>query len=130
MQRSSSAFLPVLFGSIAIAGLASSVVAGTSFGIALGGTIIALVTGALGLLSYRRNRPLAPSDSANGWKLAAAGGGILAALIVVVNLTGEVPGGFWWPMVIIGLSASVMIVLGLFSIVQLASHRARRAPVG
>lgn len=132
MQRSSSPFLPALFGSIAVAGLASALVAGTSLAIAVGGAIIAVVAGALSLLSYRRNRPLAPSsDSANGWKLAAAGGVVLATMIVVVNLTGEVPDGFWLPMVITGLSAGVMIVLGLLlSVVQMASRRSRRAPVG
>ncbi len=61
-----------------------------------------------------RNRPLPPSTTSNGrWKPLAAGGGLLTALIITVNVAGEVPESFWLPMVITGLTATVLMALGL-----------------
>ena len=91
-----------------------ALVSGTNVVLVMAGVATAVLTGGLSLISYRRNRPLAPSTgTTRWWKLVAAGVGLLAALIVTVNVTGEVPDGFWFPMILTGLTAIVLMAMGL-----------------
>jgi hypothetical protein len=113
MKSSTSPFLSALFGAVAAAGLVCAVVSGTNATLAISGVAVAVVAGGLSAASYHRNRPLGAPASAIGWKLAAAGGLLLTALIITVNVIGELPDGFWLPMVITGLAAVVLLAMGL-----------------
>lgn len=132
MKTSTSPFLSMFFGAVAVAGIMFAVVSGTNGALAIAGAGTAVLAGGLSLISYRRNRPLAPPTVANGWwKLLAAGGGLLTALIVTLNVTGEVPDGFWFPMVITGMTAIVLMALGLIlGMSHLSTRGTRRASTG
>ncbi len=132
MKKSTSPFLSTFFGAVAVAGAMFAVVSGTSAALAIVGAVTAVLAGGLSLLSYRRNRPLVRSSTEGGWwKPLAAGGGLLTALIVTVNLTGEVSEDLWLPMVITGLTAALLIALGLIlGVSHLATHGSRRADAG
>ena len=87
MHRSSSTPLVVTFASIAAAL--------TVFGgpIGLLGAVALLGVAAL---IWRRSRPVVATQDARWWKLLLAGVGLLATLIVVTNITGELPSGGWY----------------------------------
>lgn len=126
MKASTSPFLSTLFGAVAVAGIVSAIVSGTNAILALSGVAVGVAAGGLAAASYRRNRPLAPSGQTGGWwKLLAAGGGLLTALIITLNVTGEVPDGFWFPMIITGLTAVVLMVMGLIGGASRLSGTAR-----
>lgn len=113
MKSSTSPFLTFLFGSIAVAGVVFAMVVGTNLALATVGVVASLIAGAVSLVSYRRNRPIAPAGPALGWwKFVAGGAAILAALIVVTNVTGELPEGFWLPTMMAGLTALVLMAIG------------------
>lgn len=64
-----------------------------------GGPIgLALAVGLLGLaaLIWRRSRPVVTTPDSRWWKLLLGGVGLLAALIVVTTITGELPNGGWY----------------------------------
>ena len=132
MKASTSPFLSTFFGAVAVAGVMFALVSGTNVALAMAAVATAVLTGGLSLISYRRNRPLAPSTgTTRWWKLVAAGVGLLAALIVTVNVTGEVPDGFWFPMILTGLTAIVLMAMGLIlGVGSLMTRGTRRASAG
>lgn len=128
MKTATSPFLSVLFGAVAIAGLIVAVVSGTNVTLALSGAAATLLAGGLSLASHRRSRPLGASTQSGGWwkLLVASGGGVFGALIVAVNVTGEVPDDLWLPMVITGLTALVLMAMGLIlGVVRIATTTTR-----
>ncbi len=130
MKTTTSPFLSTLFAALAVAGLVFAIAAGTNPGFALSGGAIGVIAAGLAVASYRRNRPLTTPASANGWwKVGTTGAALFAALIVTVNVTGEVDDGWWFPMVITGLTAIVLMAIGLILGVAHFVGDARRAPV-
>lgn len=132
MKTSTSPFLSTFFGAVAVAGVMFALVSGTNVAFATLGAATAVLAGGLSLISYRRNRPLASSTSADGWwKLLAGGVGLMTALIVTLKMTGEVPNGFWYPMIMTGLTAIVLMTMGLIlGVSHLTSRGTRRASAG
>jgi hypothetical protein len=64
------------------------------------------------------------------WKLVASGGGLMIALIVITTATGELPEGGWIVAMITGLTAIILMSIGvLLGIAQLASRPSRRATI-
>ena len=114
MKSSTSPFLTFFFGVSAVAGVVFAMVVGSNLALAAVGVVASLIAGAVSLVSYRRNRPIAPIGPVLGWwKFVGGGGAILAALIVVTNLTGELPEGFWLPTMLAGLTALVLMTIGM-----------------
>jgi hypothetical protein len=132
MKTSASLLLSTLLGAVAVAGILFALVSGTNAVLAIAGAATAVLAGGLSLVSYHRNRPLAPSTTAHGWwRLLMGGAGLLTALIVTVNLTGEVPEDFWLPTMIAGLTAIVLMAMGLIlGVIQLTTRGARHASAG
>ena len=127
MKTPASPFVPTLFGAIAVAGLVSAVVSGSNLALTVGGVVVAVVAGGLSVASYRRNQPIAASAAPTAWiKVFGIGAGLFAALVVAVNISGEVPDGLWLPMIVTGLSAIALMAFGLIlGVGRLATRSAR-----
>ena len=126
VTRPPNPVIPVTFAAVSVAGLVLAIVGGSNLVMFGAGVAIAIVLGALALASWRRNRAItaARPASAHWWKLVAGGVGVLATTAVVVNVTGEVPSGWWMPMMFTFLAAIATTVSGLIlGIARLASHR-------
>jgi hypothetical protein len=129
MNRTPTPLVPALFAALAV----SSVIVG----LVVGHPIVLLIclavgvsAGALGLVSAHRTRGLtqARPTTAHWWKVLAAGGGLLAALIAVTTATGELPDGGWLIAMVTGLTAIVLLSTGVvLGIAHLASRPTRRA---
>ena len=104
MHRPSAPTLVVVY---AVAG-ASLTVAGGPFGFA-GGAVLA----GLALVTWRRNRPVAPLADARWWKLLFAGVALLGALVVTTSVAGELPNAGWYVAVAAGLAAFGLIAAGI-----------------
>lgn len=75
-------------------------------------------------LAVTAARPVA----SHWWKLVAVGSGVFAATIIAVNINGEVPEGWWVPMMITFLAAVMTVATGLIlSVAHLAARRSGRA---
>lgn len=127
MKTSTSPLLSAVLGAIAVASALFAVVSGTNAALAIAGAATAVAAGALSVTSFRRNRPVAPSATADGWwKVLVGGAGLLAAVLITANVTGEVPEGFWFPLVVTGFTAFVLMALGLIlGLVHLTSRGVR-----
>ena len=53
------------------------------------------------------------STSANWWKFLVVGAGVLGAVIVATNLTGEVDDAVWLPMFVSTLVSLALVATGL-----------------
>ncbi len=118
--------IPAVFAAVSIAGLVLTVLGGTNLAMFGFGLAIAVVSGVLAVVSWRRTRVVTAGRpaSAHWWKLVAGGAGVFVATVVAVNLTGEVPDGWWVPMMFTFLAAIMTTVTGLvLGIARLATHR-------
>lgn len=74
------------------------VAVGAGFAI-LGGPVglaAALALLALAAVTWRRTRPVVATADGRWWKLLLAGAGLLATVVVVTTITGELPNGGWY----------------------------------
>jgi hypothetical protein len=129
MRTPRTSLLPVLFFVVALSSLAVGLVVGHPSVLALC-AVVTLVSIALALVAIHRARPLSEVRSATSRWWVALGGGILlmAGLVVVTNITGELPEGGWLLAMITGLTALVLMGIGVvLGIVHLAGRSHRRA---
>lgn len=124
---SSPSIAPVLFGALAFSALAVGLVVGHPA--ILGAcAVVALGSGGLGLVAANRSRRLSEPHpmSARWFPLLAAGVALLAGLIVVTRMTGELPSGGWLAAMVTGLTAVLLIGAGLvLGTVHFAGRAAR-----
>lgn len=104
VKRSSSIVLIVIFGSIAIA---ADVFGGYV------GPAIALVMFAAAVRTWRRSRPVDVRADSRWRTVLLCGVGLLATLIVVTKMTGELPDGWWYVAMATMLSSFGLIVTGV-----------------
>ena len=78
------------------------------------------------LVARRRSGVTTLARTANWWKFLVVGAGVLGAVIVAVNIIGEVDDTLWLPMMIIMVGSLVTLVAGL--ILGIAHLTARRPP--
>jgi hypothetical protein len=129
MNRPPTALVPALFGALAL----SAVIVGVTVGhplVVLGCLAVGIVAGGLALVALHRARPLTQHRpaSAQWWKLLAGGAALMAALIGLTTVTGELPSGTWLIAMITGLTALVLMGAGVvLGIAHLASRPSRGA---
>jgi len=87
MNRTATTALVITFGAL---GAALAVVGGPI------GLVAAFALFALAVVTWRRNRPVVAAGDGRWWKLLLGGAGLLATLIVVTTITGELPSGGWY----------------------------------
>ena len=94
------------------------------------GLAVAVVAGILAVASWRTTRAVTAvrPASAHWWQVLLGGVGVLATTIVVVNIIGEVPDGWWVPMMLTLLAGIMTTAIGLIlGIAHLTTHRPRNA---
>jgi hypothetical protein len=126
VNRPPNPVIPAVFAAVSIAGLAFTGLGGTNLGVFGLGLTVAVVSGVLAVASWRRTRAItdARPASAHWWKLVAGGAGVFVATIVAVNITGEVPEGWWLPMMLTFLAAITTTLTGLIlGIARFTAHR-------
>lgn len=102
VNRPPNPAVPLVFAAFSFAGLVLAILGGTNLGAAGFGLAVAVVTGVLAVASWRHTRTITGATrpaTAHWWKLVLGGAGALSATVVTVNVTGEVPDGWWLPMV-------------------------------
>jgi hypothetical protein len=104
MSRSSTTAAVVLLVAL---GVALAVVGGL-LGMAAGATSIAV-----GVLTFVRSRPVVSTGDGRWWKLLLGGAALMATLVLVTNLTGELPHHGWYVAMLTALTALVLMALGL-----------------
>jgi len=104
MQRSTTTPLVITFVAVATAFL----VFGGPFGL-----IAAVALLALAAVLWRRNRPVIAAHDSRWWRLLLAGVTLLAALVVVTTITGELPDGGWFIAMITMFTSFALIGAGV-----------------
>jgi hypothetical protein len=114
MNRSSSSAVTVVFAIVAVAGLIAALVGGLYAVPTLVGGIIALGFGSLAVVSARRSSALAGATvRSHWWKFLVGGASTLALLVIVTNLTGELPDGGWAVAMTVLFASLASMVTGL-----------------
>lgn len=130
MTRSSSSTVPVLLSALSVAGVAFALIVGSSLGLALVGLVVAVIAGGLAVASWRSSRAITADRPAasHWWKVVLTGVGVLTAMVVAVNVVGEVSEGWWAPMMLALLAGILTTAAGLIlGIVHLTGNRPRPA---
>ncbi len=130
MDRPPNPTVPVVFAAISVSGVVLAIVGGTSLGMLGFGLAVAIVAGVLAVAAWRHTRAISPVRPATErwWQVLLAGVGALATTIVVLNVIGEVPDGWWVQMMLTLLAGVVTTAAGLIlGIVHLIEHRPHRA---
>jgi hypothetical protein len=78
------------------------------------GILAGLVAFAVAAVTWRRSQPIvADASGTRWWKFLAGGAGLLAALIVVTTITGDLPEGGWYVAMVTMLTSFALIATGL-----------------
>ena len=115
MNRPPNSTVSLLFAVVALTGVGVAILGGSSSGMLAVGLSVAAAAAALAVVAWRHSRPLAvaPPATAHWWKFLTAGAGILAGVIVITTVTGEVDNSMWWPMMITVVCALLLVATGL-----------------
>lgn len=128
MNRAPRPLVPVLFAATGVSGLGIAAVGGTGPGMLAVGLSIAVVALGLAAIAWRNLRPVGTDDvSAHWWKLVSFGAGMLAAFARVTTITGELPEGLWWPMIITLFCALALLGTGVVLGIAHLAARPRHA---
>ena len=102
---------PIAYGAATVASLALAVIGGTAVGVSVIGVAGVLLFGSLAVVSWRRAQTLggAGSSAASWWKFLVAGIVGLAAVVILANVNGELPSG-WWAVFMGGLLTSIALM--------------------
>jgi hypothetical protein len=131
MDRPPNPTVPVVFAAVSVSGLALGIIGGSSLGMLGWGLAIAVVAGVLAVAAWRHTRAISAARPATErwWQVLLAGVSVLATTIIVMNVVGEVPDGWWVPMMVTLLAGIVTTAAGLIlGIVHFTEHRPHRAP--
>ena len=104
MNSTATTALAITFGTVA----AALAVVGGPLGLGA-----ALVLFALAVLTWRRNRPVVDASDGRWWKLLVAGVTLLATIVVVTTVTGELPENGWLIAMASGLTSFGLIAAGI-----------------
>lgn len=128
MHRDPNSAVPVVFAAFSASGLVVAVVGGTSVAVAGLGAVAAVVFAVLASASWRRTRAVGTGAASHWWQVVAGGGGVLATTAVVVNVVGEVPDGWWAPVMLVLLAGIVTTAVGfILGIAHLTTRHTRPA---
>ena len=130
MNRPPNPTVPVLFAALSVTGVVAAVVGGSNLGVAAFGLAVAVVAGVLAVAAWRTTRAVSAVNptSAHWWQVLLCGVVVLATTIVVLNLTGEVPDGWWVPMMLTLLAGIMTTATGLvLGVAHFTTHRPRNA---
>ncbi len=128
MNRPPNPTMSVVFAALSVTGVVAAVLGGSNLGMVGFGLAVAVVAGVLAVASWRTTRAVtaARPASAHWWHFLLGGVGVLATTIAVVNVIGEVPGGWWVPMMLALLAGIMTTATGLIlGIAHLTTHRPR-----
>ncbi|MBK5288421.1 MAG: hypothetical protein JJE46_08135 [Acidimicrobiia bacterium] len=126
MHRNPNPLVPLIYLTVAIAGLILAIVGGTNATIAIIGLVIALGAGTVGVIAWRRATPVREATvTGHWWKFLLVGPGLIGLVIVAAG-----QGVDAWELgvatVIAGfVSAAIGVVLGLS---HFFGPRVRRLP--
>ena len=129
MNRPPNPTVPVVFGALSVTGVLAAILGGSDLAMAGFGLAVAVVAGVLAVASWRTTRATAVgSANAHWWQVLLGGVGMLTTTIVALNIIGEVPEGWWVPMMITILAGIMTTVTGLIlGVARLSTHRPRNA---
>lgn len=130
MNRPPNPTVPVVFAALSVTGVVAAVLGGSNLGMAGFGLAVAVVAGVLTVASWRTTRAVTAvrPASAHWWQVLLGGVGVLATTIVVLNIIGEVPEGWWVPMMITLLVGIMTTATGLIlGVAHLTTHRPHNA---
>lgn len=131
MNRPPNPTVPVVLAAISVSGLVLGIVGGSNLGMLGFGLAVAVMAGLLAFAASRHTRAISAARPATErwWQVLVTGVIVLATTIVVVNITGEVPDGWWVPMMVTLLAGVVTTTAGLIlGIVYLTENRSRHVP--
>ncbi len=123
MNRTPNHLVPLVYGALAAAGVLLAVVSGTNVTMLIIGACIAVVSGAMAAIAWRRTGPIGGTVSTGGWwKLVVAGPCIIVGVIVAAGLGVEA----WFLGVILVFGAFVVTGVGLvLGLVRLSNRHSR-----
>lgn len=130
MNRPPNPTVSVVFAALSVTGVVMVVLGGTKLGIAGFGLAVAAVAGMLAVASWRTTRAVTAERpaSAHWWQVLLGGVGVLATTIAVLNISGEVPDGWWVPMMLTLLAGIMTTATGLIlGVAHLTTRRPRNA---
>lgn len=130
MNRPPNPTVPVVFAALAVTGVVAAVLGGSNLGMAAFGIAVAVVAGVLAVASWRTIRPVTTKGpaSAHWWQALLGGVSVLAPTILVLNIIGEVPTGWWIPMMLTLLLGIATTAIGIIlGIAHLTTHHVRNA---
>jgi hypothetical protein len=130
MNRPPSATVPVVFAALSVTGVVAAILGGSNLAIAGFGLAVAVMAGILTVASWRTTRAVTAMRpaSAHWWQILLGGVGVLATTIVALNIIGEVPEGWWVPMMLTLLAGIMTTATGLIlGVAHLTTHRPHNA---
>lgn len=128
MNRPPNPTVPVVYAALSLTGVVVAIVGGSNLGIAVIGLGLAVAAGILAVASWRTTRAVTTERPANDhwWQVLLGGVGVLAATIVILNVVGEIPEGWWLATMLLLLAAITTTVTGLvLGVAHLATQRQR-----
>ena len=130
MNRPPNTTVPVVFAALSVTGVVVAVLGGSNLGMAGFGLAVAVVAGVLTIASWRRTRAVTAERpaSARWWQVLVGGVGMASTTFVVLNAVGEVPDGWWVPVMITLLIGIMTTATGLIlGVSHLSTHHSRDA---
>ena len=130
MNRPPNPTVPVVFAALSVTGVVAAILGGSNLAMAGIGLAVAVVAGVLTVASWRTTRAVIAvrPASAHWWQVLLGGVGVLATTIVALNIIGEVPDGWWVPMMLTLLAGIMTTATGLvLGVAHFTTHRPRNA---
>ena len=128
MNRTPNHFAPLLYTAVAAAGALTAIVGGTNVAALILGACIAVASGAMAAIAWRRSGPLrgtSTSTNSGWWKFVIAGPCIVAVVILAAGLGVDA----WFVGVVAVFLAFVLTGVGLLlGIARLVSRRSPTLP--
>jgi hypothetical protein len=126
MNRTPNHSVPLLYTAVATAGALLAIVGGTNVAMLIVGGCIAVVSGTMAAIAWRRSGPLHGTSTNSGWwKFVIAGPCIVAVVIIAAGLGVDA----WFVGVVAVFFAFVLTGVGLLlGIARLASRRSPTLP--
>lgn len=131
VDRPPNPTVPIVYAAISITGVIFGIVVGSDLELAAFGLAVAVVAGVLAVAAWRNTRAAtaARPATARWWQVLLVGVGVLTPTIVVLNVVGELPDGWWAPMMLTLLGGILTTAVGLIlAIAHLGANRPHTAP--